>query len=204
MKTIYIYLLETMAEWEVGNILQAISMEQAVRKSDPVFQVKTFGLDKNPVKTIGGLTITPDLSFDEIDKENMVALLLPGAEKWSDTEHNKVIDYAIQALEEGVIVGAICGATLALAERGILNNCKHTSNSVDYLNYFSTHYKGQTNYVNQLAVANQNLITASVAGGLEWAKLIIKSLEVYPEDKIETWYQFFSTGKPEYYMSLMV
>lgn len=32
MKTIYIYLLDSMAEWEIGNILQAVSMEKAVRK----------------------------------------------------------------------------------------------------------------------------------------------------------------------------
>ncbi len=115
----------------------------------------------------------------------------------------KIIEKALFELNKGVIVGAICGSTLALAERGVLNNYRHTSNSVDYLTYFSYSYEGQSNYVNQLAVVDKNLITASVAGGLEWAKLIIESLQIYPEDKIEMWYKFFKTGKPEYYMSLI-
>ncbi len=118
MKTIYIYLLDSMAEWEIGNILQAVSMEKAVRKEEPEYQVKTFGLTRNPVKTIGGLRLIPDLSIDEIIEEDMVALLLPGGETWSDKMHDEVLDKAEETLKKGTVVGAICGATLAIAERG--------------------------------------------------------------------------------------
>lgn len=31
MKTIYIYVLEEIAEWEIGNILQAVSMESQIK-----------------------------------------------------------------------------------------------------------------------------------------------------------------------------
>ncbi len=203
MKTIYIYVLEKMAEWEIGNILQAVSMEQVVRNEQPRYQVKTFGLSRDPVKTIGGLSIIPDLSIEEIIEKDMVALLLPGAENWSDPKHNRVIEKAIQVLKQDVIVGAICGATLAVAERGILNHYRHTSNSVDYLSYFSNNYTGQAHYVKQLAVADKNLITASVAGGLEWAKLIIEGLGLYPEEKTELWYKYFKSGNPDYYLSLI-
>ncbi len=203
MKTIYLYLLDTMAEWEIGNVLQAVSMEEAIRKEQPKYQVKTFALTKDPVRTIGGLTITPDLLFDEVKDDDMVAFLLPGAETWSDPKHARVIDKALDVLKKDVVVGAICGATLALAERGLLDHYEHSSNSVEYLTYFSTNYKGQSKHVNQLATADRNLITASVAGSLEWARLIIHSLKVYPEDKVDLWYQFFSTGKSEYYMRLV-
>ncbi len=203
MKTIYIYLLDSMAEWEIGNILQAVSMEKAVRKEEPEYQVKTFGLTRNPVKTIGGLRLIPDLSIDEIIEEDMVALLLPGGETWSDKMHDEVLDKAEETLKKGTVVGAICGATLAIAERGLLDKYKHTSNSIDYLSYFSKTYQGHSHYVDTLAVSDQNLITASVAGGLEWAKLIVESLKIYPDGKTDLWYKFFKTGKAEYYMHLI-
>lgn len=203
MKTIYIYLLDTMAEWEIGNILQAVSMEKDLCKTGGQYQVKTFSLNKKPVKTIGGLSILPDLDTHEIDMDNIAAMLLPGAENWSDPIHNQVIDKALSLLEKNVLVGAICGATLALANRGVLNTYRHTSNALDYLQFFSSHYEGQEKYVFQSAVADRNLVTAGVTGGLEWAKLIIENLEVYPPHKIDLWYKFFSTGKSEYYLDLM-
>jgi putative intracellular protease/amidase len=203
MKTIYIYVLDTMAEWEIGNLLQAVSMEQAVRKEQPRYQVKTFGLNKTPVKTIGGLTLIPNLSIDQITENDMAAILLPGAEKWSDQKHNVAIEKAQVAMEKDILVGAICGATLAIANHSMLNNFRHTSNSLDYLSYFSNNYDGQDYYVNQVAVADKNLITASVTGGLEWAKLIIERLNIYPEEKIDLWYKYFKTGNPDYYMRLI-
>tara|TARA_Y100000588_G_scaffold314074_1_gene341532 strand:- start:128 stop:709 length:582 start_codon:yes stop_codon:yes gene_type:complete len=192
-----------MAEWEIANILQAMSMEQMINKEESKFQVKTFALNKDPIKTIGGLSIIPDLTIEEVKSEDMTAILLPGAENWSDKAHSQVIENAIEALDKGILVCAICGATLELANRGVLDNYRHTSNSLEYLNYFSERYKGHDNYINQLAVADRNLVTASVAGGLDWAKLIIERLGVYPKEKVENWYAFFNTGKSEYYMSLI-
>ncbi|MBN3376380.1 glutamine amidotransferase, partial [Clostridium botulinum] len=147
-KIIYLYILESMAEWEVGYILQAISMESMLKKQNRKFVIKTVSASKNPIQTIGGLTITPDCLLDEMDENNMVALLLPGAESWNSEENNQILQKALSYIDKGILVGAICGATLALADLKVLDKFKHTSNSLDYLTLFSKQYSGKELYVN--------------------------------------------------------
>ncbi|HDK7138473.1 TPA: DJ-1/PfpI family protein [Clostridium botulinum] len=202
-KIIYLYILESMAEWEVGYILQAISMESMLKKQNREFVIKTVSTSKNPIKTIGGLTITSDCLLDEMDEDNMVALLLPGAESWNSEENNQILEKALSYIDRGILVGAICGATLALADLKVLDKFKHTSNSLDYLILFSKQYSGKELYVNCPAVVDCNLITASSAGGLLWAKHIIQYLNVFPCDIIESWYNYYSTGNPKHFTELI-
>ncbi|HDK7155252.1 TPA: DJ-1/PfpI family protein [Clostridium botulinum] len=202
-KIIYLYILESMAEWEVGYILQAISMESMLKKQNREFVIKTVSTSKNPIKTIGGLTITSDCLLDEMDENNMVALLLPGAESWNSKENNQILEKALSYIYKGILVGAICGATLALADLKVLDKFKHTSNSLDYLTLFSKQYSGKELYVNSLAVVDCNLITASSAGGLLWAKHIIQYLNVFPYEIIESWYNYYSTGDPKHFTELI-
>ncbi|WP_434296269.1 DJ-1/PfpI family protein [Clostridium sporogenes] len=202
-KIIYLYILESMAEWEVGYILQAISMESMLKKQNREFVIKTVSTSKNPIKTIGGLTITSDYLLDEMDENNMVALLLPGAESWNSEENNQILEKALSYIDRGILVGAICGATLALADLKVLDKFKHTSNSLDYLTLFSKQYSGKELYVNSPAVVDCNLITASSAGGLLWAKHIIQYLNVFPYEIIESWYNYYSTGDPKHFTELI-
>ncbi|WP_409069429.1 DJ-1/PfpI family protein [Clostridium sp. FAM 1755] len=202
-KIIYLYILESMAEWEVGYILQAISMESMLKKQNREFVIKTVSTSKNPIKTIGGLTITSDCLLDEMDEDNMVALLLPDAESWNSEENNQILEKALSYIDKGILVGAICGATLALADLKVLDKFKHTSNSLDYLTLFSKQYSGKELYVNSPAVVDCNLITASSAGGLLWAKHIIQYLNVFPCETIESWYNYYSTSDPKYFTELI-
>ncbi len=54
-----------------------------------------------------------------------------------------------------------------------------------------------------ISEADGNLITASATGGLLWAKQILAHLNVFQEDTLEAWYQYFSTGRPEQFYALM-
>ncbi len=202
-KLIYLYILDTMAEWEVGNILQAISMESIVMKKTNEFELKTVSISMDPIRTIGGLSISPDCVLDDIDEKNCVALLLPGAEMWKDKRHTRILEKAHEYIKNDVLVGAICGATLALADLGILNKYRHTSNAVDYLTYSSKDYSGKELYVNLPACGDRNLITASAAGGLLWAKQILEYLNVFPTKTINSWYNYFYTGDIKYFLELM-
>lgn len=203
MKTIYIYVLEEMAEWEIGNILQAVSMEPQIKAGKKEFQIKTVGNSVQPVHTIGGLTLVPDCSLDEIDYNSLVALLLPGANTWNDESNKKVLEIACSLIDKQIMVGAICGATLVLANLGVLNNLPHTSNSLEYLKLFSKQYTGDAYYRTTNSCVGNNVITASVAGGLDWAKDILDVLEVYESEVIDTWYAYYSTGDSKYLMMLM-
>lgn len=198
---IYIYILDTLADWEIGYILQAVSLQNMLK--EPKYTVKTVARTKQPIKTLGGLTITPDCTLEEIEQNKIAALLLSGANTWTDNEQKPVLNIVVSYIQNGILVGAICGATLALAELGILNNHFHTSNSLEYLTYFSKNYSGKAFFRDELSVADGNIITASSAGGLLWAKQIIEYLDVYPSDTSEAWYQYYMTGNAKYYAELL-
>ena len=50
---------------------------------------------------------------------------------------------------------------------------------------------------------DKNLITASSAGSLLWARYIFENLKLYSNQTIEAWYNYFSSGKAEYFGELM-
>ena len=188
MKKVYVYLLDDMAECEIGYILQAFSMEKLLKNGTKEFEVKTVGFNKEPVLTLGGLTI---------------ALLLPGSSTWGSKENQEILEKAQECLNKNILVGAICGATLALADYGILDKFKHTSNSLEYLNFFSRNYAGQSLYVCSNSVLDRNLVTANSAGSLEWTKNILNYLNVYSDNKITAFYNYYSTGNAKYYDELL-
>lgn len=200
-KIIYIYILDTMADWEIGYILQATSMQTMLK--EPKYLVKTVGHTKTPIKTLGGLTIIPDCTLEEINNDEIAAIILPGANAWNDDSQKSVLDLVLSLVNKDILIGAICGATLALADLGLLNNRLHTSNSMEYLCGCSKNYKGESFYKNELSVTGGNIITASSAGGLLWAKQIIEYLNIYSDETIDAWYKCYLTGDSKYYTELI-
>lgn len=112
---------------------------------------------------MGGLTVIPDCLIDDIAVKETSVLLLPGADTWSDPKHSAIIKKQVN-FSVGATVGAICGATVALANLGLLDNRRHTSNGKGFLEMFSPAYKGQDFYVDEPSVADNNLITANPTG----------------------------------------
>ena len=203
MITVYIYLLATLADWEIGSLTAELNSKRFFRPDAPQLIVKTVAVSKDPVKTMGGLTIIPDFTIDEIEMTEKTVLILPGADTWSDAENAQIIQKASVLLSKGGSVCAICGATVALANAGILNGRPHTSNGKGFLDMFCPDYKGQKFYVDQPAVSDGNLITGSATGSLMWAKLIIEKLGLFKPETLEAWYAYFSTGKAEHFFALM-
>jgi len=100
-------------------------------------------------------------------------------------------------------VAAICGATSALAEAGMFDQRPHTSNGIEYLKMVAPHYHGDAYYKNDRAVSDGNLITASSAGPLQFARYILERLEVFSDEALEAWYNYFNTSEAKYFYSLM-
>lgn len=117
--------------------------------------------------------------------------------------HCAIVEKAGEFLSLGAAVCAICGATVAVANAGLLDNRRHTSNGPGFLDMFSPAYKGKSFYIDEPSVADHNLITAGSTGGLLWAKKIIEYLDVFKPNTLEAWYDYFSTGKPESFYALM-
>ncbi|MGG5317924.1 type 1 glutamine amidotransferase family protein [Enterococcus sp. AZ072] len=203
MTTIYVYILDTLADWELGYVTAELNSARFFKKDAQPVSLKTVGYSREPVKTMGGMTIVPDCLIEDISMDETSVLLLPGADTWSDPKHSAIIEKTSELLSLGATVGAICGATVALANAGLLDNRPHTSNGPGFLDMFVPSYKGQEFYVDQPSVADNNLITASSTGGLLWAKQLIERLDVFQENTVEAWYDYFSIGKPEHFYALM-
>ena len=203
MFTIYVYVLDTLADWELGHVTSELHSGRFFKKDAGRVSLKTVSLTKEPIHTMGGLTIMPDCLVEDIAVSETSVLLLPGADTWNDSKHGAIIEKAGEFLTLGATVCAICGATAALAGLGLLDNRPHTSNGPGFLEMVSPCYKGQSFYVDKPSVTDNNLITASSTGALLWAKQIIERLGVFETNTLEAWYNYFSTGKPEHFFALM-
>jgi len=203
MFTIYVYVLDTLADWELGYVISELNSGRFFKKGAPRVSLKTVSDSKEPIKTMGGLTIVPDCLIEDIAVSDTSVLLLPGANTWNDPKHGAILEKARELLAVGTTVCAICGATAALAGAGLLDNRPHTSNGPGFLEMFAPGYQGQDFYVDQPSVADDNLITAGSTGGLLWAKQIIERLGVFQADTLDAWYAYFNTGKPEHFYALM-
>lgn len=203
MFTIYVYVLDTLADWELGYVISELNSGRFFKKNAQRVSLKTVSYSKEPIHTMGGLTIIPDCLTDDIVVNKTSVLLLPGANTWNDPKHGTVLEKASGFLSTGAAVCAICGATAALAGCGLLDNRLHTSNGAGFLEMVSPCYKGQSFYIDKPSVADNNLITAGSTGALLWAKQIIELLGVFEADTLEAWFDYFSTGKPEYFFALM-
>lgn len=203
MFTIYVYVLDTLADWELGYVTAELNSGRFFKEGAPRVSLKTVSSAKEPIQTMGGLTIVPDCLIDDVVVSETSLLLLPGADTWNDQRHGAIIEKAREFLSLGAAVCAICGATAALAEFGLLDQRSHTSNGPGFLEMVSPSYKGQSFYIDKPSVADCNLITASSTGALLWAKQIIEHLGVFGSDTLESWYEYFSTGEPEHFFALM-
>jgi putative intracellular protease/amidase len=201
--TVYLYVLDTMADWEPGYALSELNSGRYFRRPGPSYTVKTFALTTEPVVTMGGVKILPDVTVSEVDSDHAALLILPGGDTWLEPQHASVLIKTAEFLERGIPVAAICGATVALANAGFLNDRPHTSNDLGYLKATCATYLGESHYRIVSAVSDGNLITASGTAPLEFAYQILKKLDVFSEATLDAWYKLFSTHEPKYFYALM-
>ena len=189
MFKIYVYIFDTLADWELGYVTAELNSGRFFKKDAPRVSVKTVGISKEPVKTMGGLTIVPDCVIDDIAVNDKSVLLLPGGNTWDNPKHGTIVKKAEELLSVGATVCAICGATVALANAGLLDQRPHTSNGTGFLEMTCPNYKGQSFYIDKLSVSDHNLITAGAAGALLWTRQIIEHLGVFQSDTLNFWYE---------------
>jgi len=202
MRTLYLYTLDTMADWEPGHVLAELRSGRYLR--DPALQYTTVlcGRTLEPVITMGGIRMVPEILVSAIRPVPGDVLLLPGADIWLDPSQVPVIATVRDLLDHGTIVAAICGATLGLANAGLLDNRRHTSNDPAALKICCPHYRGEQYYVNEPAVTDGNLITASGLAPAEFAFQVFKKLGVMAPETLSAWHGLFTTRKAEYFFAL--
>lgn len=197
----YLYVLNTMADWEIANITAELNSGRFLKNGN--ITIQKISNELNPVTTMGGMSINIDKKLSDVKFSEGDLLILPGADTWMQEEHNKVIELVAELIDRGVVVAAICGATIALANTGLLNNKKHTSNGNGLLEMICPAYKGSANYIDTPAVCDGNLITASGMAPLDFAHEILKKTEVMKDETLTAWYKLYNTKESKYFFELM-
>ncbi|MEK3849019.1 glutamine amidotransferase [Paenibacillus peoriae] len=201
--TVYLYVFDTMADWEIGYLTAELNSGRYYKKGVAPLKIVTVGIEKTPVTTMGGLKILPDIKLDECSIESTDTLILPGGNTWTETIHQPILKIAERCLEEGIWVAAICGATMGLAQAGLLNSRWHTSNDLEYLKMICPTYTGEKYYKMESAVTDGKLITASGTAPLEFSVHVLKALGVFSSKTLEAWYSLNKTRESKYFYELM-
>ena len=200
-QTVHLAVYHTMADWEYGYAVAGINDPQ-YQQTPGRYRVVTVAATREPITTMGGVRIVPDMTVDELVPEDSAMLILAGAHIWDTKENGVFAEAARLFLEAGVPVAAICGATFGLADAGLLDNREHTSASIQYLE-LSENYRGQALYGNVPAWTDGPLITAGPANPVEFAREIFAKLELYTPENLDAWYGLYSTGDPAYFFKLV-
>ncbi|WP_232064991.1 type 1 glutamine amidotransferase family protein [Rhodocytophaga rosea] len=184
---IYVFLFDGFSDWEIAYLTPELY------KSDKA-NVYTFTVDRMAITSGGGLKISPHVSIEQINSQEVSMLVLPGGTVWEEKKPTG-IDHLLEEIHvNGKTIAAICGATTFLAEKGYLDDIKHTSNALPYLKQFAPAYKGSRNYISDLAVTDRNIITANGIAPIEFAREVFKKVALISEEGIEQWYQLFKNG----------
>lgn len=198
-QTVHLFVFTALADWEPAFAIAAIN-NPAFQVQPGRYRVKTVGVSIEPVTTIGGVTILPDMTLQELEAAQSAMLILPGGTGWEEGKHPEAIEQARHFLAGSVPIAAICGATAGLALAGILNKKQHTSNALDYLQ--ALNYQGAAFYQQQPAVTDGNLITDGGTAPIEFAYHILKKLAIYDPQMLEAWYGLYKTGDPAHFSTL--
>lgn len=181
MKTVAIIILEQFADWE-STFLTPVLQQFAG------YTVRYVSTDRNPKTSMGNLRVQPDLTLDELPPDTAALILNGATQSWrdlSDENRLKIADLVRTFKQQGKIVCGICEGTYFLAANGLLNDCRHTANSLAAIADLPE-YTNRQAYVEtkREAVRDGNVITANGTAFVDFALQILSALGDIPEDII--------------------
>jgi putative intracellular protease/amidase len=188
-KAVYLLVVEGFADWEPAHAVAEL-------RRHGEYQVESVGLTRDPVHSMGGVTILPSKTVSEVDVSDVAVFILPGGDRWENAVVEPELEELLKLLDRAKVpIAAICGATVAIARLGLLRGRRHTSNGLEYLRSHVSGYSEAANYVDAPAVRDQKLITASGLGDVEFARELFEELDVLTPGDRSLWAQIFRSAK---------
>jgi putative intracellular protease/amidase len=196
--TAHLAVYDTLADWEAGHLLAEL---RTGRITGTPFDVVTVAESPDPVTTMGGVRLLPDMLLADLDPADSDLLVLPGAGIW-DAEGGATFTAAAgRFLDAGVPVAAICGATAGLARAGLLDQRRHTSAAAEYL--AMTGYAGGAHYVDERAVVDGDLVTAGPQSPVQFARATLGRLGLASPKLLDAYEGVFHRGDAAAFPVLM-
>jgi putative intracellular protease/amidase len=188
-RSILLYVFDGFADWEPAHAVAELRREGG-------FRVEVVAARAEPVVSMGGLRVLPSSTVEEVAPATVAAVILPGGDRWGQPPDEPALRALLGELDaRNVPIAAICGATLAVARWGLIRGRRHTSNSLEFLRTEVATYDESANYVDEPAVRDRHLITASGLADVEFARELFEELGVMtPGDRV-LWTQAFRSGR---------
>jgi putative intracellular protease/amidase len=196
--TAHFAIYDTLTDSESGHLLVEL---HTGRFTGTRFDVVTVAESPEPVTTMGGARIVPDMPLADLEPADSALLILTGAEMWDAGGGEAFAALAGRFLDAGVPVAAICGATAGLARAGLLDDRNHTSAAAAYL--AATGYAGGDRYVDERAVVDGDLITAGPQSPVQFARATMERLGLASDRTLEAYEALFHRDDPSAFPVLM-
>jgi putative intracellular protease/amidase len=187
-RAVHVLVFDGFADWE-----PAYALAELRRSGNRT--VVAIGFNEKPVTSMGGLRVAPERAIADVRAADVELLILPGGDMWEGQYPRVAVEELLTSLISAAVpVAAICGATLAVAHAGLLNDRRHTSNMSSYLSEHVPEYSGSARYDAALAVNDRGVITASGLGPVDFAREIFKELGVFSDSDEQLWFDMFKSG----------
>ncbi len=184
---VLIVLTEQWNDWEASYAI-------AVINSFSDYKVKTIAIDDFPKQSMGGINASVDCTINNYQNLNNIAMvILPGGLSWEENDYSNIGVFIKNIMELHIPIAAICGATTFLCKHGLLDNVKHTGDSLELFKQ-QKEYKGEAFYIHEQVAVDKQVITANETAAVQFAYEIFKVLEIDSNEEIEQWYDNFKNG----------
>ena len=170
MTKIVTVLTEGFADWETGLLNGAARTFYGVETA-----YATPGGE--PVTSSGGMKVAADVALEDIDVDELDALIVCGGTAWQQPGAPDLRALLTAAEAKNKVIGVICDGTVAAARTGLLDRHAHTSNGAGYLD--ATGYKGKARYSDvPHAVTDGRLVTAPGTAPVSFMGAVMRALGI--------------------------
>ncbi|MHA6205680.1 DJ-1/PfpI family protein [Dyella soli] len=188
--TVYFLAFDGFADWHAAQALCEI-------RRPGEWRLQTVGFSRQPVLSMGGLRVLPELTLAELELKRAALLIVPGGYLWERGQGDEAVDAARRVHAAGAPVAAVDSGVLVLARAGLLDACRHTGSWPGHIGAHVPGYAGAEQFdATVLAVSDGGVITASQLGGVEFAREVIRTLDLYSPSDREHWYRMFKHALP--------
>ena len=188
MKQVIFVLLDRYADWEFAYLAPALRGEVAQG-----YQVRFASSDMLAKISIGGLTMRPQLTLDEIPEDAHALVLIGAAGSWREDPPERIAQLAHAFKDSGRVVGAICDAARWAGSVGLRNDVRHTLNDPHEMADFPGYTNAQ-GYLPEESVRDGNIVTANGNAPVAFAANVLRALEAAPEKAIQEYADFYTIG----------
>lgn len=167
-------LTESFADWET-------SLLNATARLYYGFDTRYATPGGQPVTSSGGMLVTPQLALEAIALDEVDVLVVCGGNIWQTDQAPDISALLRVARAKNIVLAGICDGTRVLAQAGVLDTVRHTSNSA--ANLTAVNYGGAALYQDvPYAVADQRIVTAPGTAPVSFTAEVLRTLGIHDDN----------------------